>query len=72
VATAKGYKDWDALLTAAVRKGMEDGKAPGNVGDWHYGNWHVVDLEHPLAGFLPLVAASPEPARNRRAATPRR
>ncbi len=22
------YKDWDALLTAAVRKGMQDGKAP--------------------------------------------
>jgi penicillin amidase len=50
-----GYKNWDALLTAAVRKGMEDGKAPGNVAEWHYGDWHVVDVEHPLAGFLPLV-----------------
>jgi len=50
-----GYKNWDALLTAAVRKGMKDGKAPGNVAEWHYGDWHVVDVEHPLAGFLPLV-----------------
>jgi penicillin amidase len=50
-----GYKNWDALLTAAVRKGMRDGKAPENVADWRYGNWHVVDIEHPLAGFLPLV-----------------
>ena len=50
-----GYKDWDALLTAAVRKGMDDGKAPGHAADWHYGKWHVVDIEHPLAGFLPLV-----------------
>ncbi|MGC1461749.1 MAG: penicillin acylase family protein, partial [Terracidiphilus sp.] len=51
-----GYKNWDALLTAAVRKGMDDGKAPGDAVDWHYGNWHVVDLEHPLAAFLPLVS----------------
>jgi penicillin amidase len=34
---------------------MEDGKAPGKVADWRYGNWHVIDLEHPLAGFLPLA-----------------
>jgi penicillin amidase len=50
-----GYKNWDALLTAAVRKGMDDGKAPGDVSAWHYGNWHVVDLEHPLAQFLPFA-----------------
>jgi penicillin amidase len=51
-----GYKSWDALLTAAVRKGMDEGKAPTNVADWRYGSWHVVDLEHPLAQFLPVVA----------------
>ena len=50
-----GYKNWDALLTAAVRKGMDEGKAPANVVDWRYGSWHVVDLEHPLAQFLPVV-----------------
>jgi penicillin G amidase len=50
-----GYKDWDALLTEAVRRGMEEGKAPANVADWSYGSWHVVDVEHPLAGLLPLV-----------------
>ena len=49
------YKNWDALLTEAVRKGMEDGKAPGDVAFWRYGNWHVVDIEHPLAGYLPLI-----------------
>jgi len=48
-------KNWDALLTAAVRKGMEDGKAPGDVAVWRYGNWHVVDIEHPLATFLPVI-----------------
>ena len=49
------YKNWDALLTDAVRKGMEQGKAPADVAQWSYGNWHVVDIEHPLAKFLPLI-----------------
>ncbi len=49
------YKNWDALLTDAVRKGMKDGKAPADVARWSYGSWHVVDIEHPLAVFLPLV-----------------
>jgi penicillin amidase len=51
----RDYKNWDALLTDAVRKGMEHGKAPADVSQWAYGSWHVVDIEHPLAGFLPLV-----------------
>ncbi|MGA3263947.1 MAG: penicillin acylase family protein [Terracidiphilus sp.] len=50
-----GYKNWDALLTEAVRQGMKKGKAPGDVAEWSYGSWHVVDIEHPLAGFLPLI-----------------
>jgi penicillin amidase len=50
-----GYKDWDALLAEAVRRGMKAGKAPGDVAQWKYGNWHVLDIEHPLASFLPLV-----------------
>ncbi len=50
-----GYKNWDALLTDAVRQGMKKGKAPGDVAEWSYGSWHVVDIEHPLAGFLPLI-----------------
>ncbi len=50
-----GYKNWDALLTAAVRKAMHDSHAPADVAEWSYGSWHVVDIEHPLAGFLPLI-----------------
>jgi penicillin amidase len=49
------YKNWDALLTDAVRWGMKNGKAPADVAQWSYGSWHVVDIEHPLAAFLPLV-----------------
>jgi penicillin G amidase len=50
------YKNWDALLTDAVRKGMKEGKAPSDVSKWNYGSWHVVDIEHPLADFLPLIS----------------
>jgi len=49
------YKNWDELLTGAVRQGMKQGKASGDVARWSYGSWHVVDIEHPLAVFLPLV-----------------
>jgi penicillin amidase len=49
------YKSWDNLLTDAVRKGMAAGKAPADVAQWTYGSWHMVDIEHPLAAFLPLL-----------------
>jgi len=49
----RGYKDWDALLTDAVRKGIKAGDAPGDVSKWAYGKWHVVDIEHPLSSFVP-------------------
>jgi penicillin G amidase len=50
-----GYTNWNALLTEAVRKGMEDGHAPVDLSRWAYGSWHVMDLELPLARFLPLI-----------------
>jgi penicillin amidase len=51
----QGFKDWDAALTEAVRRGIEKGNAPADISRWSYGSWHVIDLEHPLAGFLPIV-----------------
>jgi penicillin amidase len=51
----KGYKDWDALLTEAVKRGLDLGHAPANLADWNYGSWHVVDLEHPIYQMLPIV-----------------
>ena len=50
-----GYKDWNALLAQAVRDGMKNGKAPTDIQNWKYGDWHVVDIEHPLAAFLPVI-----------------
>ncbi len=61
-----GYKDWNALLTEAVRQGMKNGHAPTDVPNWRYGDWHVIDIEHPLAAFLPLIGrfagTGPQPA----------
>jgi penicillin amidase len=34
---------------------MEAGHAPDDVAAWSYGSWHVVDIEHPLAQFLPWI-----------------
>jgi penicillin amidase len=51
----RGYKDWDALLTEAVRRGLAQGKAPADLSHWNYGSWHVVDLEHPIYQLLPIV-----------------
>ena len=49
------YKDWDAFLTDGVRHATKDGNAPSDIGNWTYGSWHFVDIEHPLAGFLPFI-----------------
>ena len=51
----QGYKNWDELLVAAVRRGLDNGKAPGDLSHWPYGSWHVVELTHPVAAKLPLV-----------------
>ncbi|MGA7830425.1 MAG: penicillin acylase family protein [Terracidiphilus sp.] len=50
---APGYKNWDELLTDAVRQGMKNNNAPQDAARWSYGSWHVVDIEHPLARILP-------------------
>ncbi|MGA2085313.1 MAG: penicillin acylase family protein [Terracidiphilus sp.] len=50
-----GYSNWDALLTEAVRRGIEGGHAPADLARWSYGSWHKIDIEHPLARFLPLI-----------------
>jgi len=49
------YADWDELLTAAVEKGLVDGKAPGDLSKWQYGNAHPVDIEHPIYSQSPLI-----------------
>ncbi|MBS1802568.1 MAG: penicillin acylase family protein [Acidobacteria bacterium] len=50
------YKDWDAFLADVVRRALKDSDAPADLSKWTYGSWHVVDIEHPLSGFLPFIS----------------
>jgi penicillin amidase len=51
-----GFKNWDEVLTEAVRRGMNlEDKAPADVSQWTFGSWHQMELDHPLAAMLPLV-----------------
>src|SRR5215469_16656598 len=50
-----GYKDWDAVLAEAVKRGMAKGQAPSDVSQWAYGSWHTINIEHPLAKMLPVI-----------------
>jgi len=50
-----GFKNWNALLTEAVREGMQAGRPPADLTHWAYGDWHVVEIDHPLARFLPWI-----------------
>ena len=49
------YADWNELLSAAVEKGLEDGKAPADLHKWEYGKVHPIDIEHPIYSQSPLV-----------------
>ncbi|MHB1023462.1 MAG: penicillin acylase family protein [Acidobacteriaceae bacterium] len=50
----KSYADWNAFLSAAVEKGLQDGHAPDNLTQWKYGQVHPVEIEHPLYSKLPF------------------
>jgi penicillin amidase len=49
------YSNWNDLLTAAVEQGLHDSKAPADLSKWRYGNWHPVDIEHPIFSQSPLL-----------------
>jgi penicillin G amidase len=51
----KGYANWNALLTEAVRRGIESGNASADLKRWNYGSWHRIEIEHPLVRFLPFL-----------------
>ena len=72
-----GYKNWDAVLTEAVRKGMEKHpRTPCRAARPEpMGLWKLARDRHRTSAvrrFCPWLAASPEPARSRSAATPPR
>jgi penicillin amidase len=51
----KEYKNWDAVLTAAVEQGLKDGHAPHDLSKWNYGSWHTLTVENLLYSQVPWL-----------------
>lgn len=51
-----GYKSWNDLIAAAVRKGITDAHAPRPLSRWTYGSQHAINLKHPIYGLLPFFS----------------
>ena len=50
---APGYANWDEMLTAMVKNGLDAEHAPADLSKWRFGSIHTIDLEHPVFGLLP-------------------
>ena len=51
----KNYSTWDDLLAAAVAQGLRAAKSPLDLSKWRYGQFHPIDIEHPVYGQSPLL-----------------
>ncbi len=49
------YKNWNDFLADAVDRGMTALNAPQDLKNWHYGDVHPVEVEHPLYGSIPWL-----------------
>jgi len=52
-----GYATWDALLTAAVERGLRAEHAPHNLNNWHWGDAHPAEVRHALYSLLPFMSS---------------
>ncbi len=51
----KNYATWDDLLATAVAQSLRLTHAPTDLASWRFGNFHVIDIEHPIYGQSPLL-----------------
>jgi len=54
------YPNYNELLTAAVEAAVESdaaraGNAPQNLNAWKWGNFHPVEIQHPIFGRIPVL-----------------
>ena len=49
---AAGLQGLERAADRCGAQGNGDGKAPPMWRNWSYGNWHVVDIEHPFAAVF--------------------
>ncbi|MDP9267831.1 MAG: penicillin acylase family protein [Acidobacteriota bacterium] len=51
----KGVASWDELLAAAVERAVTDKDAPRDLGQWTWGRFLPLSLQHPLFGGVPVL-----------------
>jgi penicillin G amidase len=56
----EAYANYDELLTAAVEAAIEpsparDSQAPPDLSSWKWGEFHPVEIQHPIFGKIPLL-----------------
>jgi len=52
----ESYSSYDELLTAAVAVAAESNQAPKNLSIWSWGNYHPLEVQHPILGKLPFIS----------------
>jgi len=50
-----GYPNYEALLAAAVDAAVNHPDAPQDLGQWRWGGFSPIDIEHPVLSRLPLI-----------------
>ena len=50
------FGSWNDALTAAVELGLQHADAPRDLGRWRYGNYHPVEIAHPILGSHSLLS----------------
>jgi penicillin amidase len=51
----KNYATWDDLLATSVADGLKAARAPADLSKWQYGQFHPIDIEHPVFGQAALL-----------------
>jgi len=51
----KTYATWDDLLATAVAQSLRMAQAPADLSKWQYGQYHPIEIEHPIYGQSELL-----------------
>ncbi len=49
------YASYDSVLAAAVEAAVSEPEAPKELGQWRWGKYSPIDIEHPILGRLPII-----------------
>jgi penicillin amidase len=51
----ESYDSYDSLLAAAVEAVVNGSEAPTDLGSWHWGAFHPIEIQHPILGRVPFL-----------------